>query len=79
MSVASAYESAQESPYDVDVARTEFLGIENTRTKLGDRIERAEKDEVHTVMTKHGQPKAVLVDIGWYRKAREALKEPTDL
>lgn len=79
MSVATSYEIPQVDPYDADMARTEFLGIEGTRTKLGERIQKAEKDEIHTVMTKHGQPKAVLVDIEWYRKAREALKDPTDL
>jgi prevent-host-death family protein len=77
--VASSYETAQAYPYDADMARTEFLGIESTRTKLGDRVAKAEAEELHTVMTKHGQPKAVLVDIGWYRRAREALKDPTDL
>jgi hypothetical protein len=74
------YRTAHGTLYAADVARTELMGIESTRKVLGSRVVPPEDAEfVHTVMTKHGQPVAVIVDIDWYRRAREALADPTDL
>jgi prevent-host-death family protein len=77
--VAPPYGSTQESLYAADVASTELMGVEDARKKLGDRVKRAADDELHTVVTVHGQPAAVLVDIAWYTKARESLGDPTDI
>lgn len=65
--------------YAADVATTELLGVEDTRKGLSGRVRAAEESETHTVITMHGQPSAVLVDIAWYRRARESLGDPTDI
>jgi len=55
------------------------MGVEFARKKLGERIDFARDDELHTVVTRHGQPAAVLVDIAWYIRARESVGDPTDI
>jgi len=65
--------------YAAAVATTELLGVEDTRKGLAGRVKLADEQETHTVVTLHGQPAAVLVDIGWYIRARESLGDPTDL
>lgn len=77
--VTAPYGSAPATLYAADVATTELMGIEETRKVLGDRITAAEKTETHTIVTKHGQPAAALVDIAWYTRARESLGDPTDI
>lgn len=76
---ASPYGSAHAALYAADVATTELMGIEETRKVLGDRVDRAAEAELHTIVTKHGQPAAAIVDVGWYIRARAALGDPTDL
>lgn len=65
--------------YDPGVAKTELMGVESTRKVLGKRVDTATQANVHTVLTKRGQPAAVIVPMDWYRQAREALGDPTDL
>lgn len=77
--IEDLYGSAGGALYAADVARTELMGVESTRKVLGQRVDKAAAEELHTVMTKHGQPAAVIVDMDWYRRARKALKDPTDL
>lgn len=76
---APPYGTSQAGLYAADVASTELMGVEEARKKLGERVDFAADDELHTVVTKHGQPAAVLVDIAWYTRAREALGDPTDI
>lgn len=73
------YESTSGVLYDPDVARTELMGVEETRKALSERLKKAEEEDLHTVMTRHGKTRGVIVDIDWYRRARESLGEPTDL
>lgn len=65
--------------YDPAMAKTELMGVEALRKVLGVRLDLGKKDGTHTVATKHGAAEGVLVPMAWYRKAREALKDPTDL
>lgn len=66
--------------YALDMARTEFMGIEGARKQLGERVDKARDEEIHTVLTRHGVPAAILVDPEWYRSARAAMADPaTDL
>jgi hypothetical protein len=65
--------------YDPAMAKTELMGVEALRKVLGARLDLAKKDGTHIVATKHGVAEGVLVPMDWYRKAREALKDPTDL
>jgi hypothetical protein len=59
--------------------KTELMGIEAARLPLGKRSALAKEEGVHTVLTRFGQPETALVPMEWYRRAREALGEPTDL
>jgi len=71
--------------------RTELMGMEEVRKDLRRRLQLAnperdpkkpedeQPEEVHTVITQRGKLGGVLVGPEWYRKAREALGEPTDL
>lgn len=65
--------------YAADMARTELMGLDAARKSLGERVDMARDHEIHTVMTRHGQPAAVLVDIRYYLKSRTAVGDPTDL
>jgi hypothetical protein len=65
--------------YDPDMAKTERMGVEAARKVLGPRVDLAKNEGVHTVIAKHGNDEAALVPMAWYRKAREALGDPTDL
>lgn len=65
--------------YDPDMAKTERMGVEAARKVLGPRVDLAKTEGVHTVIGKHGNDEAVLVPMSWYRQAREALGDPTDL
>jgi hypothetical protein len=60
------------------MVRTELVGIEAARQTLGNRL-RSAAGKLHTVVTRHGQPAGVIVGMDWYRAARAALGEPTDL
>lgn len=73
------YETAQGTLYASDVVRTEWMGIDNARKVLGDRVKKARKEDLHTVMTRHGQPEGLVVDAWWYQAAREALGDPWDV
>lgn len=76
---ARSYGSPYRELYDSDVAKTELMGVENARKVLGQRVDAATGQDLHTVLTKRGQPAAVVVPISWYRQAREAVGDPTDL
>lgn len=67
------------SLYDPAMAKTERVNVEKTRQTLGHRLDMGEKDGVHTIVAKHGRDAGVLVPMDWYRQAREALGDPTDL
>ncbi len=71
--------SPQEVPYDARVAKTEMVGIEKARQTLGPLLERADAEHIHFPLTRHGQPKGVLVDMEWYRRMRALDGDPTDL
>lgn len=76
---ARQYEGPGGDLYDPDVAKTERMGIEAARKALGRRLDAAKNDGVHTVLAKHSTDEAVIVPMDWYRQAREALGDPTDL
>lgn len=72
------YGSRHRSRYDLDVTKRVLMGIQELRLHLRERVN-ALQEGIHTVFTRHGKPVAVLVDIEWYRRAAEAVGEPTDL
>lgn len=65
--------------YDPAMPKTKTMGVEALRKVLGPEIEKAANDETHIVVAKHGVTRGVFVPLPWYRQAREALNEPTDL
>lgn len=65
--------------YDPGMAKTERMGVEAARKVLGARVDLAKADGTHTVIAKHAVDEAVLVPMEWYRQARQALGDPTDL
>lgn len=73
------YRTTQGTLYAPDMAGTEFMGVEAARKVLGQRVDAAKKQGERTVVTRHGQPQAILIDMDWFRRASEALGEPTDL
>jgi site-specific recombinase XerD len=77
--VLDSYGSAGETLYASGMAITELVGIESARKYFALRLQLAKDEERHTVVTKHGVPEGVLVDMKWYREARKALGQPTDL
>lgn len=55
-----------------------FLGIQEMRDQFTKRLALVIAGE-HAVITRHGKPVGAFVPIEWYRKAREAVGDPTDL
>lgn len=55
-----------------------FLGIQEMRDQFTTRLAKVIAGE-HAVITRHGKPVGAFVPIEWYRQAREATGEPTDL
>lgn len=75
---ADPYGSPYGELYDPDMPTTKTMGVEALRKVLGAEIEKAAEDGTHIFATKHGVDRGVFVPMEWYRKAREALDEPTD-
>lgn len=65
--------------YDPAVAKVQRMSVEKARPKLGQLVEAARHDNMHTVVAKHTEDTAVIVPMDWYRSARKALGDPTDL
>lgn len=65
--------------YDPDMPKTKPMGVEALRKVLGPEIEKAATDGTHIVANKRGVNLGVFVPMDWYRRAREATGEPTDL
>jgi hypothetical protein len=76
---APQYRSPYGELYDSHMATTKTMGVEALRKVLGAEIQKATEAETHIVVSKHGAAQAVVVPMDWYRKARKALKDPTDL
>jgi prevent-host-death family protein len=64
--------------YASAMAEREQLGIQDTRDNFRDRVDKAIEQGLHTVVARHGRNVAVLVPIEWYRRASEALDDPTE-
>ena len=64
--------------YDPDMPKTKTMGVEALRKVLGQELEKASTEETHIFVQKHGADRGVFVPMEWYRRAREALAEPTD-
>jgi PHD/YefM family antitoxin component YafN of YafNO toxin-antitoxin module len=76
---ARPYESPGEDLYDPAMAKVESMSVEEARKVLGQRVDKARDEEVHTALTKHGRLSGVLVPPDWYRRMREMDGDPTDL
>lgn len=74
-----AYGSPHGMPYDPDVAKVQRMSVEKARPKLGQVINAAQTDDVHTVIARHSTDIAVVVPMDWYRRMRELDGDPTDL
>jgi hypothetical protein len=64
--------------YDPDMPKTKTMGVEALRKVLGQELQKSSDEETHVFVQKHGSDIGVFVPMDWYRKAREAMKEPTD-
>jgi prevent-host-death family protein len=65
--------------YDPGVANTERIGVEAARKVLGRIVDKVKDEGVHTIIGKRGSDVVAIVPMDWYRRAREALGDPTDL
>lgn len=66
--------------YAADMARSEFMGLEEARQKLGPQVDKANaQDPTFTVLTKHGKPLGAVVSFEFLMRAREALGEAADV
>lgn len=79
VAIERQYESPGGGLYDPAMAKVEHMTVEEARKVLGKRVDRARDEGLHTAVAKHGRTIAVVVPIDWYREAREAVGDPTDL
>lgn len=72
--------SPQEVRYHDDVKMRQ-MSVEEVRKDLGSLVKKGADGELdeHIPVTRHGKVGLLVVDVDWYRKARKALKDPTDL
>ena len=49
-------------------------GAQQVRDHFTDVIEQVRMTRTPITVTRHGRPMAVMVDIGWYERARSALQ-----
>lgn len=72
--------SPQETRYDADV-KLRQMSVEDVRKGLGGLAQQGGQGELdeHVAVTRHGKVGVVVVPVDWYRQARRALKDPTDL
>ena len=76
---ADPYGIPDGTPYDPDVAKVQRTSVERARAKLGQIIDTARDESVHTVIARHTTDVAVVVPLDWYRRMRELDGDPTDL
>ena len=55
-----------------------FIGAEDLRRELSDILERLPKEGGEIVITQHGKPKAIIVDIKSYLDREEFLEQVDD-
>jgi prevent-host-death family protein len=53
---------------------TERIPVTDLRAVIGQRVDAAHYDGVHTIITKAGREHAVLVSYEWYREHVDALE-----
>lgn len=73
------YGSPSGDLYDSGMAKTQQKGIEEARKELGPLVAAAEKENLHTILMRHGANKGVIVPMEWYRRMRKLDGDPTDL
>lgn len=65
--------------YASDMARRQMEGSEEVRTGWKEHLDAAlTADPPHTFVTRRGKPVLVMVPVDWYRRAAEALGDPTE-
>ncbi len=63
--------------YPADMVKRVLRGIQEMRLHLGEVFAGVEQGE-HAIFARRGKPVAVLVPIDWYRKAAQAVDDPTE-
>ncbi|MFD6565329.1 hypothetical protein [Micromonospora profundi] len=63
------------------MAKVERVSVETVRKDIGKWVKQAADGEfdTHKLVARHSADELLVVDKAWYRRAREALGEPTDL
>ncbi|WP_431728621.1 hypothetical protein [Verrucosispora sp. TAA-831] len=71
----------EEDSYDHGVANLRYLSVEELRKELGSLAKKGVEGQLdeHIPTTRHGKVGLLVVDLDFYRRAREALGDPTDL
>jgi hypothetical protein len=70
--------------YPAGMTRRRQMTVQEARDNLAERLNRLDSDteknpEIeHTVISRRSRTAGVLVDIDWYRRAAEALGDPTE-
>lgn len=70
----------KEDRYDAGV-KVERVSVETVRKEVGVWVKQAADAPLdsHKLVGRHSVESLVVVDLDWYRRARKALKDPTDL
>ena len=74
---AIGHSKANRDLYPSGMVKRILLSVQALRRHVGLLAEAVERGE-HAVLSKHGKPFAVVVPIEWYRRAAEALGDPTE-
>jgi hypothetical protein len=73
--------SPHKDRYDPAVPKMKRRSVEEARADLGRLIAAGAEGKLdeHSPVSRHGRVGVVIVPLDWYRQAREALGDPTDL
>ena len=67
-----------DSLYAVAMAKRVMMGVQEFRLKLKERIDAGVKGQEHTIISQRGNVVMAAVPIDWYRRAADAVGEPTE-
>lgn len=59
----------------MDTLNKKFIGVDDFRRELSDILEKLPQEDNELVITQHGQPKAVLLDLNTYLELKDIQED----
>ena len=79
VTATEVYAQSSTCLYDSPMAKERMISARDARNGFSEVISAAEHDEIHHVVVRHSKTAAIVVPPEWYRAARHALGDPTNV